>query len=154
MGRGSKALVRVLGAALLGLSSLAGSARAQTEAPKAVVVTALNVSGSHEQPARTAALAGDTLRMEIAFTNVSGRAAKNVTFADPLPGSLTLIGGSVGTSVPARVEYSTDGGKTYSAEEPAPEAVTDVRWTVTGAVAPGARVTAHFLARVAPRGSK
>src|SRR3989442_1364945 len=63
---------------------------------------------------------------------------------------------------PVRVEYSIDGGKSYSArptiavvqdgksvEQPAPrERYTHVRWTVLGSLAAGAKVMAEFRTQI------
>jgi uncharacterized repeat protein (TIGR01451 family) len=111
------------------------------------------------------ALHNDTLRYELVFRNPTAVALRNVVFENPLPSNLLLVGGSVTTSAPARVEYSIDGGKTFS-EQPrvrevvngteveraaAPERYTHIRWTVTSDIAPNATVTARYDARVGVR---
>ncbi|HUF50616.1 MAG TPA: hypothetical protein VMN60_07285 [Longimicrobiales bacterium] len=111
---------------------------------------------------RTAAAPDDTLRYQIGFTNTQTHALERVVFDNPLPRGLVLVSGTVVSSAPARIEYSADGGKTFSArpmvqveeagkrvERPAsPASYTHIRWIVTGSVAPGARVTARFDAHV------
>jgi hypothetical protein len=74
---------------------------------------------------------------------------------------LRYVDGSAGADrEDVLVEYSTDGGKTFSArpmvsevvggkrvQKPAPpEQYTHVRWTVRGSISPGAMVTAEFRA--------
>lgn len=111
------------------------------------------------------ALNNDTLRYELVFKNPTAIVLKNVVFENPLPSNLMLVGGSVTTSAPAKIEYSIDGGKTFSAQPmvranvngqdvqrpAAPEQYTHIRWTVTGNVAPAATVTARYDARVGVR---
>ena len=111
--------------------------------------------------------ANDTLRFSLVFANNEGKELRNVTFENPMPAHLQLMGGTVTTSAPAKVEYSIDGGVTFSAQpmvnvlengrqipKPAtPESYTHIRWTIRDEIAPGARVTAQFDTRVAPRPS-
>jgi uncharacterized repeat protein (TIGR01451 family) len=137
---------------------------AQAEQPKALVITAHNVTAA-AQPQRGAAATakpGDEIRYTLVFTNVTAAPVKNVQFVDPIPSGLVYVLGSATAVQPARIEYSIDGGKTYSAqpmieaveggqkvEKPAPrERYTHVRWTVVGSVAPGALVTAELRAQV------
>ena len=165
---------RVQLVALLALLVTGLPVRAQTTgkageaAGQAVVVTAENLTAGHAAAARKSALPGDTLQFAITFTNPAKNAARNVVFSDPLPGGMVLVEGSAQASAPAQVEYSTDGGRTWSAapevevvvdgrtvrQPAAAEAVTALRWTVAGPVAPGARVVAHFQARVAQRATR
>ncbi len=165
---------RVQWGALLALVVAGLPLRAQTSgaagdaAGQAVVVTAENLTAAHATPARQGALPGDTLSFAITFTNPAKSAARNVVFSDPLPGGVVLLEGSARASAPAQVEYSTDGGRTWSArpevevqvdgrpvrQAAGAEAVTALRWTVPGPVAPGARVVAHFQARVAQRSAR
>ena len=89
----------------------------------------------------------------------------DVVFSDPIPDGLTYVLGSAGAErASAVVEYSIDGGATWSARpevvfqdggravrRPAPaESYTHVRWTLEGAVSPGAQVAAQFRVQ-APR---
>jgi hypothetical protein len=111
------------------------------------------------------AINNDTLRVEVVFKNPVAIALKSVVFDNPLPANLILIGGTATTSAPAKIEYSADGGKTFSTqpmiranvngqdvERPAtPDQYTHIRWTVTGALAAGASVTARYDVRVGVR---
>ena len=115
-------------------------------------------------PRRDAAVRpGDVLRYRLAFTNTAGRPVRQVAFNNPLAGGMRIVPGSVKASrSDARVEYSIDGGRTFSAQpqetvmvdgrqvkRAAPaEKYTHVRWTVDGFVAAGATVTAEFDARL------
>ena len=86
---------------------------------------------------------------------------RGVVFTNPVPTGLHYVDGSAGADRDdVLVEYSTDGGKTYSTrpmvtevvagkrtQKPAlPEQYTHVRWTVRGSIASGASVTAEFRA--------
>ena len=87
---------------------------------------------------------------------------KNIQFVDPIPKGMIYVPGSAAADHPARIEYSIDGGKSYSAqptiqvveegrkvEKPAPRQLyTHVRWTVLGSLAPQARVMAEFRTQV------
>lgn len=162
---------RVLWGALACLVMAGLPLRAQTgggsgaQDGRAVVVAADNLTGAHATPARKVALPGDTLVFAITFTNPAKTPARDVVFSDPLPKGVVLVGGSAQASAPAQLEYSTDGGRSWSAQPERqvvvngqavrqaapPEAIDALRWTVPGPVAPGARVVAHFQARVAQR---
>lgn len=109
---------------------------------------------------------GDVLRYRLTFTNVAGRPVRGVTLNNPLSAGVQLVGGSARASrQDANVEYSADGGKTFSpsptervmvdglmVERPiSAERFTHVRWSVEGWVQPNATVVAEFDARVAAR---
>lgn len=114
---------------------------------------------------------GDVLRYTLRFANPTERALRQVTLSNPLPAALRLVAGSPRASrSDARLEFSADGGRTFSTT-PAievvvegktvrrpvpPEQYTHVRWTVDGAVAPRSTVTAEYEARVStgPRDSR
>ncbi|HEU0013995.1 MAG TPA: hypothetical protein VFQ45_09945 [Longimicrobium sp.] len=106
---------------------------------------------------------GDVLHYRLLFTNTTPAAVQGIKIANPLPAGVRFVAGSArATRDDARVEYSADGGRTFSAQpmeeatvdgrtvqRPVPaERYTHVRWTVEGRVAPGATVTAEFDARV------
>lgn len=159
--------------ALLALAGAVPAARAQrpNPEPKPLVVTVENRTAVAETPKRgdAGARPGDVLRYHLAFTNLTGKPIRQVVLADPIPAGLKMSGGSTHASRPdARVEYSADGGRTYSAQpmeqvvvdgrtiqRPVPpERYTHVRWTVEGWVAPAATVTAEFEAHMpAQRGA-
>ena len=130
---------------------------AQAQAPKALVITAHNVT------AETAvAKPGDVIRYALVFTNVTAGPVKNIQFVDPIPQGTVYVLGSAAADHPVRVEYSIDGGKSYSprptiavvqdgksVEQPAPrERYTHVRWTVLGSLASGAKVMAEFRTQI------
>lgn len=157
----------VLPALLLALAALPALAQQQPAKP-AFAVTAQNRTAAAEQSAGRArrddrARPGDVLRYRLTFTNVTPGAVRGVTLANPLPAGVRFVGGSARAErSDARVEYSADGGRTFSAQpmeeveeggrrvtRPVPaERYTHVRWTVGGAVAPGATVVAEYDARV------
>jgi uncharacterized repeat protein (TIGR01451 family) len=161
---------------LLAVALAAVPATAQRTAPgNPMTITATNVTAASEAargaPPRHAALrGGDVVRYRLAFTNPGAGAVRSVVLADPIPAGLRMVAGSATASrSDARVEYSADGGRTFSAQPMetvtvegrqvrrpvAAEKYTNVRWTVDGAVAPHATVTAEFEARLdaAPRAS-
>lgn len=107
--------------------------------------------------------AGDVIRYRLRFTNLTSVPVQNVVFQNPVADGLRFVGGSAGADrEDVVIEYSIDGGRSYTAqptiielvdgepvERPAPpERYTHVRWTVRGWVEPGARVTAAFEARL------
>src|SRR6266540_3397168 len=136
---------------------------AQERTPASLVVTAQNVTAETAgRMNKTVAQPGDEIRYTLVFTNVTAAPVKNVQFVDPIPSGLVYVLGSATSAQPARIEYSIDGGKTYSVQpmidavengrkvaKPAPrEMYTHVRWTVVGSAAPGAQVTAELRAQV------
>ncbi len=154
--------MRLLRMLLVGtLSSVLFAARlpaAPAQAPKTLVVTARNLTAETARVAKP----GDVIRYGLVFTNVTAGPVKNIQFVDPIPAGMVYVLGSAAADRPVRLEYSIDGGKSYSAqpviavvqdgktvEQPAPrERYTHVRWTVLGSLAPGAKVTAEFRTQV------
>lgn len=151
-------------------------AHAQTPSGRpAVTLTARNQTAAAEAargaPRRDERVhAGDVLHYRLTFTNVGRDRVRNVELRNPLPVEFRFVPGSAQASrADAKVEYSIDGGKTFSPQPmeeavvdgrrvlraASPEKYTHVRWTVGGWVAPGATVTAEFDARLAgaPRGT-
>lgn len=150
---------------------LAVAARAVAQQPAggdALVITAENRTAAEEaargQPrADDRVRAGDLIRYTLTFTNPTTGPVRNVVLRNPLGEGLRFVGGSAAfRGGEARVEYSIDGGATWSAQpmieveengrkarRPAPpELYTDVRWTVETDVQPGARVVATYEARL------
>jgi len=167
-----RGMSRWMVAALLGVLLVAGVARANAQGakPSPVTMTFRNLTLAHDSArARTRkngdAVTNDTLRYELVFKNPATVALKNVVFENPLPSNLLMIAGTATTTAPATIEYSVDGGKTFSAEPRIKETVngqsveraatpaeyTHIRWTVTGSIAPGATVTARYDVRVGVR---
>ncbi len=158
----------VLSVLLLGTAAAPAVAQQGGQQRQALVVTAQNRTAASEQAAGRArrddrARPGDVLRYRLTFTNVTPGAVRGITLANPLPAGVRFVGGSARTERgDARVEYSADGGRTFSAQpveevveggqrvtRPIPaERYTHVRWTVGGALAPGATVVAEYDARV------
>ena len=108
---------------------------------------------------------GDVLRYTLTFTNVVGRPIRGIELKNPIPAGLRFVQGSAkATRNDARVEFSADGGKTFSiapsemvvvdgreVSRPVPsERYTHVRWMVAGWVQPRAGVVAEYEARLAP----
>ncbi len=159
-----KAVGMSLWLVMLGAAPLA----AQSHEPRPLVITASNLTADSAKAAgaeRTdgsMARPGDLLGYALAFTNTTRGTVNNVQFVDPLPKGLVYKTGSAGADKPVRIEYSIDGGRSYSArpmiavmeagrrvEKPAPaKSYTHIRWTVSGPLASGAQVTAGFQAEV------
>ena len=158
-------LLRLLLVAMLGVALLPPRATAaQAQAPTPLVITAHNVTAATAPARDNSAVArpGDVIRYTLVFTNVTAGPVKNIQFVDPIPKGMVYVLGSATGDRPVRVEYSIDGGKSYSArpvivvvedgkkvETPAPrERYTHVRWTVLGSLDPKARVIAEFRTQV------
>lgn len=141
---------------------------ARTTSPS-LVMTAVNTTAAAAKARGAArpdssAVPGDVVRYAMVFTNTTDGAIRNVKLDNPVPAGLQYIGGSARTSrTDAGTDFSADGGRTYTAQpmetvvidgrqvtRPVPaERYTHVRWVISGAVAPGATVTAEYTARVA-----
>ncbi|HWC73672.1 MAG TPA: hypothetical protein VG454_07015 [Gemmatimonadales bacterium] len=141
----------------------AGALSAQAPAQRALVVTAENLMAKGRGQKSDAVVPGDVLRYRLHFTNTNSGDVRGVVFTNPVPTGLRYIDGSAGADRDdVLVEYSADGGKTYSTrpmvsevvggkrvQKPAsPEQYTHVRWTVRGSIAAGASVTAEFRAQL------
>ena len=149
---------------LVGTAPLA----AQKAEPKPLVITASNLTADSAKAAGderkngSMVRPGDVLGYSLAFTNTTRGTVNNVQFVDPLPRGLVYRTGSARADKSVRIEYSIDGGKSYTArpmiavteagrrvEKPAPaESYTHIRWTVSGPLASAAQVTAGFQAEV------
>lgn len=161
-------MVAMIAAGTFGLGT---TASAQAEPPRVLVVTAENLmqaDARHRDMARaggdsTAILAGDVVQYRLRFTNTTSGPLSGVVFTNPIPAGLRYVPGSAsGDRTDVTVEYSIDGGRTYSAkpmvvqvidgkrvEKPAlPEQYSHVRWTVRGQVSASAVVTAEFRAEM------
>jgi len=154
---------------------VAQSADAQGQSPLAVTVenrTARAETDRGQPRSDEHARPGDVLHYRLSFRNPGTTNVRGVKLANPLAEGMRFVGGSATSSRrDARLEFSADGGRTFSARpmeevdgerRPVPaERYTHVRWTIDGSVAPGATVTAEFDARVdagpettpAPRGA-
>jgi uncharacterized repeat protein (TIGR01451 family) len=158
---------------LIGWATMAPLA-AQAQQTKPLVITAVNLTADSAEAAgkkRTEpamARPGDVLGYALAFTNTTAGPVNQVQFVDPLPKGLVYRIGSARADQPVRIEYSIDGGKSYTAQpmvavmengrrlmKPAPRnAYTHIRWTLSGPLAPGAQVTAGFQAEVGQSASE
>lgn len=161
--------INSVGLALLWIA-LAGAAPvlAQSQEPKALVISAINQTAESDKAAGkarkdgTLARPGDVLGYSLAFTNRTGSSVRHVQFVDPLPKGLVYRTGSARADKAVGIEYSIDGGKSWAMKpmvtvmengrrvlKPAPrEAYSHIRWTVSEPLAPGAQVTAAFEAEV------
>jgi uncharacterized repeat protein (TIGR01451 family) len=141
-------------------------------APTSLSITALNRTAVAEAELGAArpddkARPGDVIAYTLTFTNNAGMRVRGVTFTNPIPDGLSYVANSAkGSRDDIRMEYSADGGETYSARpmeqvvvegrtvtRPVdPARYTHVRWSVDGWVDAGAGVTSEFHARLAPAG--
>ena len=159
-------MLRTLMLSLAALTLAAGAALAQAPAATSpsLAVSVVNRTAAAAATRGTArrdsaVRAGDTLRYTLRFTNPGPQPVREVALSNPLPASLRLVAGSPKASRPdARLEFSADGGRTYSptpeetvvvegrrVRRPVPaERFTHVRLTVAGALAPGASVSAVY----------
>ena len=152
------------------LALASGSAAAQEEAPKALVISATILSWEQGRPQAIDApdrdpnrvAPGDVVEYRLVFTNITRRPVNNIQFTDPLPEGMHYLQGTAGADrEDVDVEFSLDGGTSYS-EQPmvevvvegrtelrpaSPEDYTNIRWTVHGEVEPDASVTAAFQVR-------
>lgn len=150
------------GAQVRTVSSAAPSAAAASLVVASHNVTATAAARPGAAP-RASVLPGDVLRFTLTFTNATAKPVRNVELRDPIPAGVRYVAGSARSSrADARLEFSADGGRSWSAAPTesvvvdgkamtravAPDRFTHVRWVVTGAVVPGAVVTADFEARV------
>ncbi len=143
----------------------------ENEGQRALVIEAANLMAGD---ARHQALAerggdpnalypGDVIHYRLVFTNITDVAVRRVEFTDPLPAGLRYVGESAAADRnDVVIEYSIDGGATYSAQpmieeivdgvrvrKPAPpERYTHIRWRVEDWVQPGAQVIAEFRAKL------
>ena len=137
-------------------------------ADPALVMAVLNRTAAAEAEAGspradTTARPGDVLRYRLTFTNRTEGPVQGVVLSNPLPPTIALVGGSVRSSRDdVQVEYSVDGGSSWSAEPMEdvlvdgrrvrrpipPERFTNVRWIVRGSVQPRDTVTADYDTRI------
>jgi uncharacterized repeat protein (TIGR01451 family) len=103
---------------------------------------------------------GDIVIFTTRYVNKGKQAATGVVVTNPVPEHMTYVDGSAegkGTAI----DFSVDGGKRYAAPEklqvtskdgkvrPAlGEDYTHIRWTVNGALAPGAGGSVSFRGRI------
>lgn len=162
-----KAMIMAVLAVVVSAVLMPASAQ-QGKATKELVVVAHNISAQEAATAgkprgSEAALPGDVMEYRLVFTNTKSFALKDVVFADPIPSGLFYVAETAKSSrSDVTVEYSIDNGASWSArplvevveegkkvtKPAAPEQYTNVRWKVTGMVAPGATVEAKFRTRV------
>jgi len=167
--RGFKAAVLVVVALVTGPSGVAWAQEA--DAPRPLVVTAENLMAGDARHAEYEAqggdpgalLPGDVVVYRLRFTNLTADSVRQVVFDNQVPAGLEFVAGSaVADRADVDVEYSIDGGGTYSAAptveivfegqtvlQPAPpETYTHIRWTLSGWLQPQAELTAEYRARL------
>ena len=143
----------------------------QDEGPKALVIEAVNLMAGdarHQELSdrggdAAALYPGDVIHYRLVFTNITDVPVRKIVFNDPLPAGLRYVGESAASDRDdVVIDYSIDGGATYSAQpmieeivdgtrvrKPAPpDRYTHIRWRIEGWVQPGAQVTAEFRAKL------
>lgn len=106
---------------------------------------------------------GDLIRYTLTFKNPSDGPVSSVVLHNSFPAGMSFVEGSaVASRSDMRVEYSADGGESFSVQpvievveggertvRPAtPDEYTDVRWVVEGSIQPGAEVSASYELQV------
>lgn len=155
----------------LGAPAAAAGQASGSAAEKPLRITAVNLSADdarHRQLAERgldaeSLLPGDVVRYRLRFTNVKQVPVRDVLIDDPVPEGLQYVEGSASANHPGvDIQYSIDGGRTYSerptirkvvdgkeVEVPAPpESYTHLRWIVRDWIQPGSALTASFRARL------
>jgi len=141
---------------------------AERPAPQALVMLATNITAQQDSAAgqprpdslRALSRPGDVLEYLLVFTNTQSAEVRNVVVGNPIPSGLAYVANTAGASrADVQVEFSIDRGESWSerpeievvdengqtVRRPAPpEMYTNVRWTITGGVAPGTRVEARY----------
>ncbi len=162
---------------LLALGALAWAVPAAAQEPQALVISAANLMAGDQRHQELAAqgqdssslLPGDVVRYELVFTNIISDSVRNVQFTDPVPEGLQYVGGTARSDrEDVVIEYSIDGGQTYTAQPmrevvenglrvmraAPPQTYSHIRWRVGGWIQPGAQVTAEFRARLPEPGNE
>jgi len=155
--------------AAVGLVLPAGAAAQEAPEARPLVIEAENLMANDARHVALAEagrdsqamLAGDIVRYGLTFTNTTEVPVRAVEFIDPVPEGLLYVAETAAADrEDVLVEFSIDGGESYTAqpmvvevvngervERPAPpDRYTHIRWIVTGWVQPGAQVTAQFEA--------
>lgn len=153
-------LVLLLCASALALEKGAVKLASRSE----VDVVVVNAKGEKEvkrvDAARAKVVPGDTVIFTNAYENVGGEAVKDAVVTNPVPEHTVYVDKTAEVKG-ARVEFSVDGGKTYGLAKslmvvgadgkarPAQAAdYTHIRWTIEKALAPGAKGSVSFKAKV------
>jgi uncharacterized repeat protein (TIGR01451 family) len=112
---------------------------------------------------KTKVAPGDRILYKIQVTNHGDRDARHASALGPIPAGTTFVAGTATTSADLRVDYSVDGGKSFSASPtitvtdkdgktqvvPAPaERYTTVRWTWNAPLPAGAEANVSYEVKV------
>ncbi|CAN5732040.1 hypothetical protein BH23GEM9_BH23GEM9_20470 [soil metagenome] len=165
---------RLMTLAVCALVVWAAPGRAQQAGaePEPLALIAMNLTAREDSAAgrvrsaaeRDAARPGDVIEYRLVFTNPRQAEVRDVVLENPVPEGMSYVAGSASSGrAGVMLEYSIDGGRTWwerpeievvdeqgrRVRRPAPpEQYTSVRWTLTGAVASGAKVEASYRVRV------
>lgn len=157
--------------AVLGSAASAGAQESPGEVEKPLRITAVNLSADDARHQALAGrgldseslLPGDVVQYRLRFTNVKDIRVRDVVIDDPVPEGLEYVDGSASANQQGvDIQYSIDGGRTYSnrptmqkvvdgkgVEVPAPpESYTHIRWIVRDWIEPGSTLTASFRTRL------
>ena len=150
----------------LALLAVSAPASAQRKAGPTLVVAASNTTASAEASngaVRSAVRPNDVLHYRLTFSNPTDHSVANVELRNPMPAGVSFVTGSAKASrSDARLEFSADNGKSWSAQ-PMEKALvggqtvtraipvdryTHIRWVMKNAVEAKGVITAEFEARV------
>lgn len=167
-----RTVVLVLASLLLVGDVAAQKANGSTPAAKqALVIKAKNTMAGDQRHRAAAALGGDSTALlpgdevnySLHFTNPTAGPIRGVVFNNPVPAGLRYKAETASADrKDVTIDYSIDGGKTYSVKplvevevdgarvkRPAPpDMYTHIRWTIQGPVPAGASVAAEFKAHL------
>ena len=155
--------MRAILSAGLGLALLASSANAMEAVQRVereVVVTQADGSQTVQRLAADEVTPGETIIYTLDYVNTQSDAVSDLVLAMPVPDEIVFDEGSADRAG-ARVEYSADGGQTFSdrlalmvrmeggaTRSAGSEDITTVRWTLSEAVQPGERGEVTFRGRL------
>ena len=154
----------ILPALAIALAATTPQAQQAKSAAPSLAVAAVNTTAEQAgEKTRKTVRPDDVLRYTLTFRNPTATALGNVELRNPIPAGVQFVPGSAHASRDdAKLEFSADGGRSWSAEPmetvtvdglQAQRAIpvdryTHVRWTVGGTVAANSTVTADFSAKV------
>jgi uncharacterized repeat protein (TIGR01451 family) len=114
----------------------------------------------HVDVSKATTVPGDTVVFTTHYTNTGKRPATGVVITNPIDEHMTYLDGSA-EGKNTRIDFSTDGGKTYDAPEKllvrnaqgtvrqaGAEDYTGIRWTLTKLLPAGGSGTVSFKARI------
>ena len=157
----------LVGLALAKFGFVAGQPVSPPPRPLAMTGENLMAGDPRHRDRPGAVMPGDVIRYRLTFTNLRTDSIQKVQFTDPIPTGLQYVTGSATVDrEDVAIEFSIDGGATWSAQpmieelvegrvvrRPAPVSkYTHVRWSIAGWLKSKAQVTAELRAQL-PEGA-